>query len=495
MRRWYQTDRDGPASNIGEFVVELFRRLEAECLDYCVLRNYSGLPDKVGNDIDLLIPASQERRFFKLVECLAEELTWRILKVERRFGLTSLWLSAARCDLSPVPGMIKIDSWSVPAMWKGIRLFSNEQVLGTILRTRGMRVANPSAAAAVTFAKEYLQDGRFGDGEKACRNKQRIEKAVELSRDDFESLLNYAFGRNLAKKITSKIRERDWSWFEQYLPLVRWIVIRRAVRSNGLRQMGNWIRFLAGHISDRFLHPTGMMMVITGPDGSGKTTNALSLKNLVETKMGSIFPRVIYLHGRFGLLPDLREIYNRVARILRLPTKAPLSQEAATLLLDSPAFHPLRAALYLAYYLFDYLAGHLYLVWWRSKGNIILFDRYSYDYLIHSPYDRVPLEIRKFLLSVMPQPQLSLYLDGDASVIRSRKPELRVDQIEDQQERYERIVVPASDSRTCRTDQPRSQVFAQVMDEFYSALQNQALAKLAQVKIPQVHQGNLGEIT
>jgi thymidylate kinase len=70
-------------------------------------------------------------------------------------------------------------------------------------------------------------------------------------------------------------------------------------------------------------------------------------------------------------------------------------------------------------------------LWTRSRGELIVFDRYYYDYLIQ-PGISLPHWLISSGFRLIPQPDLIFYLKNNPAVILSRKAELTKDELERQ---------------------------------------------------------------
>ena len=79
----------------------------------------------------------------------------------------------------------------------------------------------------------------------------------------------------------------------------------------------------------------------------------------------------------------------------------------------------------LFFYLFD--AAHLNIVMKKAKRNdvdVVIFDRYLYDELANLPLDRAFIAFyARFLLKLVPRPDIAYLIDADPAIARQRKPE------------------------------------------------------------------------
>ncbi len=94
-------------------------------------------------------------------------------------------------------------------------------------------------------------------------------------------------------------------------------------------------------------------------------------------------------------------------------------------------FGKLRSLAYLFYYSLDYLLGYPIIFYGRGRGELIIFDRYYYDYLIIGRMS-LPDWLMTMMMYVIPKPDVVVYLRNDPDVILSRKSELTKEELERQ---------------------------------------------------------------
>lgn len=172
-----------------------------------------------------------------------------------------------------------------------------------------------------------------------------------------------------------------------------------------------------------------MIIVILGPDGSGKSTIA---DMLISSLSGD---RVLVQHyaHRFGILPPL-SIFLPSRKGLFVSGNDAISNEGPVY--DLKQNSPLKSLAYVSWYGLDYLIGG---VWLRLKNmvgekkTVAIFARYFYDYYYQSNNRRLPDGIKRVIEYLVPQPRFIFFLDRDAQDIHDGKPELPVEEILNQQ--------------------------------------------------------------
>ena len=168
-----------------------------------------------------------------------------------------------------------------------------------------------------------------------------------------------------------------------------------------------------------------MMVVILGPDGSGKTTISLEIESVLK-RSGALKCR-LYAQ-RFGTFPTLSDLM-----------KLNFSNTIKT---DDLDFHedesivnsPLKSTIHLCYYGLEYILGGLFLrSSIRSKKLVLVFGRYYYDFYFQRNHSRLSPFLVSLIEKFIPKPDLVLILDRDADQIFRSKPELSVKEIKRQQ--------------------------------------------------------------
>jgi thymidylate kinase len=416
---------------VGHFLTKLFSRLDEEGVSYCVLRGYEGLPEVVEHDVDLLLNQEDLELFEHVLGEVCLSTGWYLVRTVSRFSFHS-WYVASE-DKNALPSLLHIDVWT-QIHWKAV-IYADK---GTILSTRrphnSIWVASLGSEAAISLLKEYLQYGKVkdkGDG----KTKHRITKLVEEDPDNFLATLEPCLGEPLSQFMLECARKADWPRLEGQVGKVRRHLITRALARCPIGQLWSWIRFLWGHFSDKVLRPSGLFVCLIGPDGSGKTTISEGL----QREMKAIFNEVRYYHGHWGLLPELRVYYKFITSLLGKRKGAFRSNKVSSGQAAAP-FSLVRALLYVLYYSFEYILGHFLLLRAKARGELILFDRYFYDYIIQSSYSCVPRCLLRLIERVLPRPDVLIWLHNHPELIHERKPELSVSEIQEQAEVCKSIV-------------------------------------------------------
>ena len=158
-------------------------------------------------------------------------------------------------------------------------------------------------------------------------------------------------------------------------------------------------------------HPRGLVVLVAGPDGAGKSSVA---RRIVDELAGEV-TRVVHTHWRPGLLPHPRALVGGRRADAGAPPHA-----------RTPHGAVLSLGL-LGYYWLDFFAGG----WLRQqairrRGGLVVVERGWWDVGIDGRRYRlsVPPTVVRALGRLLPRPDLALVLHGNPRAVALRKGEL-----------------------------------------------------------------------
>jgi thymidylate kinase len=163
-----------------------------------------------------------------------------------------------------------------------------------------------------------------------------------------------------------------------------------------------------------------MIIVLTGPDGCGKTTVADCLSNYINarSKLYKFRTRAY----RFNVIP-------RLSSLLFIKTQKNTKSTHSGM---SNPVHPVRLFPSFIYNCVDYFLGKYF---FKSKNFI--FARYYHDNYVQRSYLRFPRSILNFCYLFIPKPDYIFLLKRNPNLIYSKKPELTLSELELQLHKYE----------------------------------------------------------
>lgn len=132
---------------------------------------------------------------------------------------------------------------------------------------------------------------------------------------------------------------------------------------------------------------------------------------------------------------------------------------------DHPKQNRVKSLLRFFYYLADYLIGYPIKIYWaKVKKNIIIFDRYYYDYLVdlYKYQFNIPKWLPKLFLPLIPAPDMTIYLDADPEVLHRRKQELSLSELKRQVQEFKKALAKIPNSIIVTTDKPIAKIVGEI---------------------------------
>jgi thymidylate kinase len=384
-------------TGLSDFLTDLFGRLNTR-YRYAVLRNHEGLPDRLASrDIDILLAPDQLRSFQSECVKLAAGHHFRILYAHRDDQFWTIVL----CNVdAEEPQLLQLD------------VMINLNVMGVIfldadaaLESRQFNGALYHVAAHYEFLVKFIYCRIHGTAYPA-KYSDRLSRARHEDSTEVNAALRRWAGDRAADPLAF------WETQPGKALLLRGL--SASIRAQPLRQLASSARFLAWNVAHRFLR-RGLLLSLSGPDGSGKTT----LIDKLLDSFGQV-NRPVLFHFRPALIPNLGELAHR-ARV----------KKAVDTRFDAPHRGSrngiLSSHVRLAYYLGDYIAGYaLKVLPLLYRKQIVIFDRYFTDVIVDGERSGIFLKTRYLasLRHLVPRCTYNFLIEVDAATILQRKQEL-----------------------------------------------------------------------
>ena len=396
------------SSLTGRFLKALLAAYYNESVRYAVLRNYERWPEHFGKDIDLVVHPNDLALSHRIIQRLAADLGLFVAVRRKRSSHVTYYLMGGAAesillDLRP------------DVVHHGLVYLRGELVLASRRRhPDGFYVPSP-ALESLAILLHAVIDMR------AVRPSYQVRLA-ELGTGDpaqFRAAAEAAVGRKLAGRLVECLQAGQP---ERALPL-RGRLVRACVR----RRPGTFVRWLrarAGAAADRvggWLRPSGHLVILVGPDGSGKTTCA----DLICRRFAGTHIPVssVYLGAQAPLLPTRRLSQQIRKRLAGGATKVKPVKDVTRRQRLSGLVHIL-ADKWLRYLV--HVRPRL------ARGEVVVLDRYFYD-LLTFPHPLVQRPwVEALVMRLIPEPALAFCLAADPAVITARKNELTVAETERQ---------------------------------------------------------------
>lgn len=417
-----------PASYAARFAA----LLDAQSIAYAVTGPAGLRPQDLDDDVDIVVPADAVPQMGRLVSRFCEEQHGLLVNVlEHALG--------ARCFVCAWSGgdtlaCLRLDI-SGDCILGGRRLLLADEILDGRVRDAAGNAWVPAPAREFVYLLVKKVD------QQALNHRTAAHLTAQWRRDPAGAGAQAArFWAGPDLELVARAADTgDWHWVRARLP-----GLRRALRSRIPGHVRHRTADLA-RVWRRLFDPTGLVVALLGPDGSGKTT---VIERCVP-RLAPVFRRTQCHHFKpnvFGLT---------------LPGPA---GSGRTMQGPRPGWSLIPLAK-LAYYLFDYWVGYAWKVWPRVvRSALVVFDRY-FDDLGIDPVRlrrRGPMALAKRLSGLLPQPGLCILLDAPPAITQARKREVPPDETARQRAAFLTLVRGRGAAQVVDGSQPLDEVVTDV---------------------------------
>jgi thymidylate kinase len=432
-------------------VRDLFRELHAHGIHFVVLRNYDGLPDDVGNDLDLLVHPSQRQIAERVAAAAAHGCGFRLHNRAEGPHVMLYFTHEQTCT------QLHVDLFC-DVLWRGFILLTAVEVLDR--RTLGavFDTPHPVDEAIVKLLAAILYQG-------SLKEKYRIgiAEALHAHRAVAMTLLARLFGRRAARALLRRVDGGDWGGIAQRAATLRGALVLRQLRRSPAAAIQSVWRNEVVRVVKRLRNPVGMSIALIGPDGSGKST----LARTVSARLSSTWrpESVRYVHWKPRALG----------------TEAPPGPPNT-----APHGMPVRtrglSLLYFVYHTAGFSAGGVRrLVVPRLRGHLVLLDRYYYDFFVDQRRFRVdvPPRLVEWGFRFIPKPDLVFCLDVPPDVVQARKAEVPYEETVRQREAFLTLATRLPNGEVIDASRPVDEVATDVVRRILLHMAGRAVRRQA----------------
>ena len=452
--------------SLGEFLRLLFRSLEQEQVRYCAIHGCEELPDQCASqhhlelalhpdDAGKLLPAVRflSKRGYQLVQHLVHGVRANVLVFSWFENLTLKTVTVTFASEYRERGFI----WNC-----------GSAMVATRQKVMDFWVADPATEFTYLLLK-MLSNSAVN----ACHEQSFRNVLQKLGRSRAETIAGQLLGEKQGRAVVQ-------ACLDQRLVGIPKPLKTTLVRRHFLRRPFQTVRCLLGNSSGmikRWHQPTGLFLVLLGPDGVGKST-------LVAGMISSLTPLFRHhnvFHWRPGVILPIEEG--------DAPSGSPH---------DEPPRSVLVSILFLFGFCLDYWLGYaLRIRPLLARSGFVIFDRYYFDLLVDQKRYRYsgPMSLVRLLLRIIPgRKNLVLILDAPEDVVLSRKQQLTLDELRRQRMSYRSLIRALENSHIIETHHGIEQALAEscrIVTEHLAQRLEPHYASLGAVNLTQTSGGSI----
>jgi thymidylate kinase len=377
-----------------DFLFELFRSLDKYDVRYCVLHSWERLPEDLPSDLDLAVHPSDRPKLGAVFRALRDQ---EFLPVQclnyavNAYYFVFFWFLGSQ-----------LQSVAVDVIFEhrrgGLILTSGEDLVAGRIRRDLFWIPSPSIELHYLLAKKTCK------GIVPLHQQDRLKRLIEgMGRLEGENVAADLFGEQWKERVVDACLDGTLSGISEQLGrALRRTSVHRHPITPVIYFFGDSIRLIR-----RWLHPTGILVVILGPDGIGKST-------LIGKLIGKLEPAF------------------RQSRVFHFRPQLIKPRAETGLAASDPHGDPARGTLgsvaRLIGFFVDFWVGYLLITRpLLARSGLVIFDRYFHDIIIDRKRYRYggPRWVPRVLARAIPPTEsLFLVLDAELDVILTRKREV-----------------------------------------------------------------------
>ena len=431
-----------------KLIIDLIDELN-HSIDYVILRGYESIPNNITGDIDLLISKDSFFTFNKIISDLKQKHElYELDNVDRHYVYM---YRLFHLELNQNYGL-KIDIHFFES-YRGAIYLDSKTILSNAISYSGIKIPCYEHQVIFNYVQSiagmgYLQEKRI----------KRILNQLELcDLNSLEETIKKVFRKKASLILIKAFKTKKFSITQKDLKSLRRSILVKAYLNNFVGSLISFI-LIFGKKQLINLKLKGVFIVFMGPDGAGKSTAINAFINFLSQFV--INSESVLVAWRPQYLKRLAN-YRKNNNPLDKATKAEKVRNIPSKVSSFFRF---------VYYSIDYILGYFlkYRKILKNEGFVI-FDRYSYDFIIQPPYRsyiNLPKFIKLFFGFFIPKPKLVIYFKSDAETLYSRKQEETRNELEELVGLYDAFVENHKRIKPIDANKSKEIVLQQICENF-----------------------------
>ena len=434
---WRITQKAKKSMTSLELAKHLFLFLNSSNIDYVIVGDARGYPDEIQSDIDIVADAQGLRVFsHRLVQyCWLHGV--KIVQMFRHeycswyFVLSGIDEKGKICFLHP-------DVCGDYFRFGRLFLTADELLNGRTKLSPGDNCLLSFCMPAPAQGFIYYLLKKIDKGQLTAKHGDYLSAEWKKNPDRAEAQLKRFWSATEVALLKRAAETNEWTAVSSER-----LRLQHMLRSGLPFPLKHRCRELLRKII-RIAQPTGMHLVFLGTDGSGKST----VIQQVEKDLAPAFRRTKRYH--------LRPFFGRHHNGRDVPVTDPHGKAVWNV--------PCSLAK-LGWWWLDYALGYFIEVFPHLvRSTLVLFDRYYDDLLVDYKRYRYggPLWLARLVGIFIPRPDLVIFLDAPADVLRKRKQEVPAVELTRQRSAYQELIRKLPNGHVVDASLPFDRVVAQV---------------------------------
>lgn len=414
--------------------------MQTNNIRFCIMNNYHDYPEVISSDVDIAIGKNTFKQLDILISTFAKNETLTIVqKIWNGFQQCAYILAPRHANVRFRLQLDFITDYGAPGY---PLLLRNEEILEGRIPFKSFSIPAPEIEALLLLMKRIVKN------DLKLTHIVTLKALISTADSEIKQMLRKVLGEKLQSITFEIIKSADIMLFTDTLQSYRKSLAEWSQKYTRLSYRLKYRLSTMIRMIHRSRFPVGFSVVFLGPDGSGKSTIA----GLVLERVSGSFHGGRIQYWRPYLFPAMGRLK------LWNPSEEPAENPNPH---DHPQQNVIKSLLRFFYYFLDYIIGYPFKIYLQKvKKEIIIFDRYYYDYLVdlHRYQFNIPQWLPEFLLPLIPAPDLTIYLDAEPETLFERKQELSLPELTRQISSFRTLLPRLPQAYLVNTERPIDEI-------------------------------------